>query len=34
MVVLFPILMYNFKLDMKTVIGCSIAVIGIVIAKI
>lgn len=34
MVVLFPILMYNFKLDTKTAIGCSIAVIGIVIAKI
>jgi multidrug transporter EmrE-like cation transporter len=32
--VIFPIMLYNVKLDMKTVIGCAIAIIGLLIAKI
>ena len=32
--VVFPIMLYNVRLDMKTVIGCTIAIIGLLIAKI
>jgi drug/metabolite transporter (DMT)-like permease len=34
MVILFPIFLFNVKLDLKTAIGCSIALLGIFIAKI
>ena len=32
--VTFPILLFNVKLDMKTAIGCTIAIAGIIITKI
>ena len=31
---LLPLLVFDFKIDTKTIIGCVIAVIGIIIAKI
>ena len=34
MVLAFPIFLFDFKIDTKTIIGCVISVIGIVIAKI
>jgi uncharacterized membrane protein len=32
--IVFPILLYNVRIDMKTIIGCIIAIIGLIIAKI
>lgn len=32
--VVFPIMLYNVKFDMKTIIGCMIAILGLLIAKI
>jgi len=32
--ILVPLLVYNIKMDMKTVIGCVLAIIGILIAKL
>ena len=32
--VVFPIMLYNVKFDMKTIIGCMIAIIVLLIAKI
>lgn len=32
--VTFPILMFNVKLDLKTAIGCTLAILGIIITKV
>ncbi len=34
MVLAFPLFLFDFKIDTKTIIGCVISVIGIIIAKI
>ena len=34
MVILFPIFLFNVKIDLKTAIGCTLAVLGIIIAKV
>lgn len=32
--ILWPFILYDFKIDTKTIIGCVIAIIGIIITKI
>lgn len=34
MVLAFPLFLFDFKIDTKTIIGCMISVVGIIIAKI
>lgn len=34
MVLAFPLFLFDFKIDTKTIIGCVISVVGIIIAKI
>ena len=34
MVLAFPLFLFDFKIDTKTIVGCVISVIGIIIAKI
>jgi hypothetical protein len=34
MVLAFPLFLFDFKIDTKTIIGCVISVLGIIIAKI
>ena len=34
MVLVFPLFLFDFKIDTKTIVGCVISVIGIIIAKI
>ena len=34
MLILFPLILFDHKIDTKTIVGCVISVIGIIIAKI